>query len=522
VSADRSPAAERVRTAEVIGSLCLATDLGMGFPFEHGLQTTIIAMRLADRLGLDRKTCADTYYASLLSHAGCTTEVHVSAEIFGGSLTEHLNPVMRGSLPETLRGLLRALPEPGASGIIAAAQAARRLPRAARGLQPSLNATCEVAGMLAEHTGAPTSVRGMLAYLTDRWDGRGPLRRGRGEGIPLPMRIVHVAEDAALHRVLGGVDHAVGLIRERSGHAFDPAITACLVGAGSGMLHFEDGGSVWDEAMSMEPDPPRTLSGDAVEKALGAMGNFADLVSPFLSGHSAGVARLASTAAGRLGLDSTVVRRAGLVHDLGRVAVGARIWQKTEPLSADEWEKVRLHPYHTERVLSRAPVLAGLAPLASSHHERLDRTGYHRGAGPELPMEARLIAAADTFHSMCEPRPHRTALHPEKAAWALAEEANGGRLHPDAVAAVVEAAGIPAPPLERPEGLTEREVEVLGMLARGLATKQVAHALGISAKTADHHIQHVYAKIGVTSRAAATIYAMEKGLVGWARPPKAG
>jgi DNA-binding NarL/FixJ family response regulator len=123
---------------------------------------------------------------------------------------------------------------------------------------------------------------------------------------------------------------------------------------------------------------------------------------------------------------------------------------------------------------------------------------------------------------MCEPRPHRTALHPEKAAWALAEEANGGRLHPDAVAAVVEAAGIPAPPLERPEGLTEREVEVLGMLARGLATKQVAHALGISAKTADHHIQHVYAKIGVTSRAAATIYAMEKGLVGWARPPKAG
>ena len=242
--------AEEVRTAEIIGTLCLATDLGMGFPFEHGLQTTVIAMRLADTLGVDRETAVQTYYASLLAHAGCTTDVHVHAQVFGSSMTENFNPLMYGSSREVITGLIRSLPDPGASGPTRAAQVARRLPRMIRGSRPALAANCEVAGMLADQTGAPGSVAAMLDYLLERWDGRGPLHRARGEGIPLPMRIVHVAIDAALQRHLGGAAFAASLVGERSGHAFDPDVGGCLTQQSGEILAFDDATSAWDEVLA--------------------------------------------------------------------------------------------------------------------------------------------------------------------------------------------------------------------------------------------------------------------------------
>jgi HD-GYP domain-containing protein (c-di-GMP phosphodiesterase class II) len=238
------------------------------------------------------------------------------------------------------------------------------------------------------------------------------------------------------------------------------------------------------------------------------------------------VAELAGAAAHACGIDAAGVagiRRAALAHDLGRVAVHPRAWQKAGPLTADEWEQVRLHPYHTERVLSRSSFLRALAPVACGHHERLDGSGYHRGAtGADLPFPHRLLAAADAYRAMTEPRPYRDALAPERAAGELARETRAGRLDADAVTAVIEAAGQQAPRLERPAGLTDREAEVVGLLARGLQTKQLARRLGISTKTADHHVQNAYRKIGVSTRAAATLFAMEHGLVAWGELPIAG
>ena len=518
--------AEQLRTTEVIGTLCLATDLGMGFAFEHGLQTTVIAMRLADRLGVDRQTAVETFYGSLLSHAGCTADAHVAAEVFGGSLTEHFNPLMYGSSREVMTGLLRALPDPDSLGPARAAQIARRLPRLVRLSRPAIAANCEVAGMLAEQTGAPADVVASLAYLTDRWDGKGPLRRAAAETIPLSMRIVHVAIDAALQRRLLGAERAAQLAGERAGRALDPAVAGCVAVEGSELLDFADGSSVWEETLAAEPRPWLTLTGEQVDRALAAMGRFADLACPYHSGHSGGVAELAAAAAARCGMDAAgvrTVRRAGLVHDLGRVAVGAGVWGKPGPLSADEWEQVRLHPYRTERVLSRSRYLAALAPVACAHHERLDRSGYHRGLpAAEQTMPARLLAAADMFHTKCESRPHRAALSTEQAARALAAESTAGRLDPDAVATVIESAGEVVPHLDRPKGLTEREVQVLALLARGLQTKQVAKSLGISVKTADRHVQNIYTKIGVSSRAAATMFAMERGVVAWGEFPMGG
>lgn len=525
--ADTEPqATESVRAAEVIAALCLATDLGMGFPFEHGLQTTLVAMRLANRLEVERETASQVYYASLLSHAGCTTDAHVTAEIFGGSLTAHLHPAKYGSGREVIAALLRALPDPSRPALVRAAQTARRLPRMARAQRPQLAAHCEVAQMVADGVGAPPSVPDLLAFLLERWDGRGPLGRARGEAIPLPMRIVHVATDAVLQRLLGGEQHAARLVRERAGLGLDPEIAAALAENATELLELDPGASVWEAALASEPEPRLALDGEAIDRALVAMGGFADLISPYLTGHSTGVAELAGSAARQCRIDAPgvkAVRRAGLVHDLGRVAVDPRTWQKPGPLTADEWEQVRLHPYHTERVLSRSPFLSALAPTAGAHHERLDGSGYHRGSsGADLPLPARVLAAADAYRAMCEPRPHRDRLPPEQAAAKLADEASAGRLDAEAVTAVIEAAGQRAPRLQRPAGLSEREAEVVALLARGRQTKQVAHELGIAVKTADRHVQNAYAKMGVSTRAAATLFAMEHGLVAWGELPIAG
>jgi HD-GYP domain-containing protein (c-di-GMP phosphodiesterase class II) len=516
-----SRGAEQVRAAEVIGALCLATDLGMGFPFEHGLHTTLIATRLADRLEVDPVTASQTYYACLLSHSGCTTDAQVTAEVFGGPLTTHFNPVMYGSGREVFTGLLRALPDPENRAPVRALQAARRLPRLVREQRPHMTAMCEVARMLADGVGLPPSVQGLLAHLMGRWDGKGPLGGAKGDEIPLPMRIVHVAVDTAFQRLLGDEDHVVRVVREHAGHGLDPRVVTCLADNAGDILAFGGKPSAWDETLACEPRPQLILEGEAIDRAFAAMGGFADLISPYLTGHSAGVAELVTVAAQHCRIDAPVaLRRAAFLHDLGRVAIGASSWQKAGSLTADEWEQVRLHPYHTERVLSRSPFLAALAPVAGAHHERLDGSGYHRGSGgAELPLPSRLLSAADTYHAMTEPRPHREPLSPKRATVIVSEEASAGRLDADAVAAVVEAAGQRAPRIERPAGLTEREAEVVGMLARGLQTKQIGRALGISVKTADRHVQNAYRKIGVSTRAAATLFAMQHGLAAWGELP---
>jgi len=515
---------DEVRTAEVIGALCLATDLGMGLPFEHGLHSTLFATRLGKRLAIDSEAAAQTYYGCLLFYAGCTADAEIVAALFDeGALLTHFTPVMFGTRAQTMAGIMRALADPGSSPLMRVIQGASKLPRAARDHRRHVAALCEVAQMLSDRLGMPPSVRGLFTHLTERWDGKGEPAGLRGADVPLALRIIHVARDAAFQRMLGGEEHAARVIRARAGAAFDPQIATLLADEAADLLALDDEVSVWEEVLASEPAPQLTLQGDAIDGALAALGDFADLASPYLVGHSAGVAELATAAARRChfsAADLVAIRRAALVHDLGRVAVPAGIWQKAGALTPDEWERVRLHAYQSERVLCRSSFLAALLPVATAHHERLDGAGYHRRAtAAALTPAARLLAAADAYHAMTEPRPHREALSPQSAADVLGQEARAGRLDADSVVAVLEAAGHRAPHVARPAALTEREVQVIALLARGLQTKQVGHALGISAKTADRHVQNAYAKIGVSTRAAAALFAMQHGLVTWGELP---
>jgi HD-GYP domain-containing protein (c-di-GMP phosphodiesterase class II) len=514
---------DEVRAAELLAGLCLATDFGRGFPLEHGLHSTLVATRLCDRLGVDPTTAAETYYGCLLFYVGCTADAEIAADLFEeGMLSRHFDPVIFGGPIEVLGGVVRALAGPGPPHA-QAGRVLRRLPRAVTGHRGHMAALCEVGRMLSDRMGVGSGVSNLFLAFTERWDGRGEPRRLRREQLPLPLRIMQVARDATYQAMVGGRAHAERVMDQRAGHAFDPAVVAALIAGADSVLQEPGEGSVWEDVLAAEPGPPLTLGTAAIDRALGVMGDFADLVSPYLVGHSSGVAELAAAAGRVCGLSDDHVRdlrRAALIHDVGRVAVPTTVWQKPSPLTTDERERVRLHAYHGERALCRSPFLARLLPVATAHHERLDGSGYHRGStSSSLPPTARLLAAADVYRAMTEPRPHRPALSAREAGDALTAEVAAGRLDDTCVAAVLSAAGQPVRRRERPAGLTEREMHVMVLLARGLQTKQMARALGISTKTADHHVQNAYAKIGVSTRAAAAVFAMEHGLLLWGELP---
>ena len=255
------------------------------------------------------------------------------------------------------------------------------------------------------------------------------------------------------------------------------------------------------------------------------MADLVDLKSPCLAGHSRGVANLASAAARVAGYpddDVAVLRRAGLIHDLGRLGVSNAIWDKPGPLTEAESERVRLHPYLTDRMLARVDALGRSREIAARHHERLDGSGYPRGlSAAALTPPDRLLAAADVYHAMTEPRPHRDPLGPGPASRALRAEVTGGRLDSEAAEAVLAAAGHRVPARRAwPGGLTAREVEVLGLLARGRSNREIAQALVVTPKTAANHIEHIYTKLGISSRAAATLYATQHGLMGAFEPAR--
>jgi putative nucleotidyltransferase with HDIG domain len=340
----------------------------------------------------------------------------------------------------------------------------------------------------------------------------------QGEAILRSARIVQVAEEAEVFARIGGVEGAVAEVGKRSGSAYDPLVAECFRAHADALFAGLEVPSAWQAALAAEPGPPVWLPEEQVDGYLGAIAHFVDLKSPFAAGHSTGVAALAADAAAQMGLpeaEVATVRRAGLLHDVGRASVPNRIWEKPGPLTDAEWEHVRLHPYYAERLLGRSDALASVAALAGLHHERLDGSGYYRGLPATLlSPAARVLAAADTYHAMLEPRPYRAPLAPEGAVDALRREVSAGRLDGAAVAAVLRAAGHRVRRRrEWPAGLSSREVEVLRLLARGLSNRAVAHQLVLSEATVAAHIRHVYDKIGVTTRAAATLFAMQHGLL---------
>lgn len=387
-------------------------------------------------------------------------------------------------------------------------------------------AQCQATGALADRLGLGPEVRAPLQHNFARWDGKGLPEGLAGEEIALPMRIVHLAEIVEVFHRREGVEAAVHMARKRAGRSFDPAIVSEFCRLAPEILGGLDHDTNWEALTKDEPALRPPLTEGEVDNALEAIADFVDLRSPFFAGHSRGVADLAADAARKSGLveeDVMMLRRAALLHDLGRTGVPNTISEKPGPLTQAERERVRLHSYYVERMLARPPALARLAGIASFDHERLDGSGYHRGSsgGSQTPA-VRLLGAADAYHAMREERPHRRALSPEESAAELRADARAGRLDAEAVEAVLGSAGHRMRRRRKgPGGLTPRETDVLVCMARGMSNREVARALYISQKTVGNHVEHIYTKLGVSTRTAAALFAMQHGLVDPLEPSEA-
>ncbi|MBA3528220.1 MAG: HD domain-containing protein [Propionibacteriaceae bacterium] len=306
-------------------------------------------------------------------------------------------------------------------------------------------------------------------------------------------------------------------VRRRSGSYLDPELADVLASRAGELLGGIDDIDAYQGVLDAEPHPVRSVDDDELDVVARTFGNLVDLKSPWFHGHSAGVGDLAAAAVANLGLghDARTVRIAGYLHDLGRVGVSSRIWDKPGQLSLSERDQARLHAYHSERIIVRVPALSQAAELAGQHHERCDGSGYHRRqTAAQLTMPSRVLAATDAYRTLVEGRPHHPPAPPDEAADRLGTQARAGRLDRETVVAVLAATGLQSGGgRAHPFDLTERQVEVLRLVARGLSNPEIANRLVISRRTAEHHVQDMYLKIGVSTRAAAALFAMEHGLV---------
>jgi HD-GYP domain-containing protein (c-di-GMP phosphodiesterase class II)/DNA-binding CsgD family transcriptional regulator len=509
------------RLAELLGALSLACDVAFGFPLEKALRTCVMAVELGRRHGLPDEVLRDVYYSTLLTYAGCTAFSHEIAELSEGDDIATSNLMIFLDLGDPLEMVGTLVSRVGSQRRLVerARSVARVLVRGMKAGDKHAYALCDVATHLADLVGMSTGVRSALGEVCERWDGKGGPRRLAAEALLMPMRIVNVAHIAEIAHHRAGRTMAVEVIRKRAGGQFDPAIVKTFLEHSSALFDAVEGPSIWESFLEAEPRPHATADAKRFDDVASAFAGVGDLKSVWTLGHSPGVARLACTTADALGLsapEKQLLHRAALLHDIGRLGAPNRIWDKPGSLSRSEWEAVRMHAYWTERVLAQSTPLREAGKLASLAHERLDATGYHHGApSSQLGDGARILAAADAYHAMREPRAHRPALDLNQAADALLADVAAGRLDRATVTAILDIAGAQRspPPASWPCGLTEREVEVLRLLARGRSNKEIATGLGISPRTAQHHVIHIYEKIGRNSRAGAALFATEHQLL---------
>jgi HD-GYP domain-containing protein (c-di-GMP phosphodiesterase class II) len=508
-----------VKLPELVAAFSLASDLGLGQPLEHVLRSWLIATRLGDRIGVEPDERGALYYVSTLAWVGCVADTPEVAAWFGDDIDFRRGYYTYDLAGLPMLGFMLTHVGAGNPALYRLRLGAKLVVTGGKGIQQGLMSHCLTTARMAERFGLDEGrVCQPLQQVFARWDGKGMPQGMGGEDIAFPMRLFHLADMVEVHHRTGGTDAAVQVAQAKRGKQFDPAVVDAFCRVAGDVLGDASEEHDWPALIAAEPSLQRTLTEDELDTALEAVADFTDLRSAPRSGHSRGVADLAERAAGELGLpaaDATAVRRAALLHDIGMHGVPASILDKATPLSGTEAERLRMHPYYTQRMLARPDALARLGAIASLACERSDGSGYHRGlSGPAIPVTARVLAAACAFRAMTEPRSYRPALSPKQATDDLRAEVRAGRYDPAAVDAVLAAAGQRRGKRRSgPAGLTPREIEVLTLIARGATTRLVAERLFITPKTAETHIERIYAKTGASTRSTATLFAMQHGLL---------
>lgn len=511
-----------LRLTDLVAAFSLATDLGLGQPMEHVLRSWAIASRLGDHVGVEPEQRGALYYVATLAWVGCVADTPEVAAWFGDDIAFRGDSyhVDFSGLP--MLGFMLRHVGTGSPALRRLRLAASLVVTGGKGIEQGLMAHCLTTAQMAERLGLGEDVCLPLQQMFTRWDGRGVPGDVGGDGIALPMRLFHLADTVEVFHRAEGTDAAIAVALARRGTHFDPVVVDAFCAHAPDVLG-ETSTAGWREIVADEPGLQRRLTEGELDVALEAMADFTDLRSPSRAGHSRAVAELVARAAADFGLAQTEVvalRRAGLLHDIGLHGIPATILAREGALSEAESERLRMHTYYTERMLARPAALARIGAIAALAQERCDGSGHHRGlAGPAIPLTGRLLAAACAYRSLTEPRPPRPPMTEAQAAAQLRSEVRAGRLDVDAIEAVLGAAGQRRGRRRAgAAGLTPREIEVLQLIARGASTRGVAERLGITPKTAETHIERIYAKTGSSTRSTVTLFAMKNGLLGSFEP----
>jgi HD-GYP domain-containing protein (c-di-GMP phosphodiesterase class II) len=471
----------RVPVRDAVLALAFMGDLSMGCPVDHSRRTAWLAVRIAQAAGSSREQCQTANDVALLRWSGCTANAAGFDALLGDDVGDRQ------------RMLAMTLP-------IDAARA---------GAMRSLGAIhCEVSGDIAVQLGMEPDVEAGLRNLFEAWDGRGIPGRLSENEVPPSVYQVALASDLEILSRTRGLEAALSLIQSLCDSKYPAFLFRGVAASAPGWLVELDAGAAEASPILPSRHVPLELIADV-----------ADLKLPWLAGHSRKVADCAASAAALLGMDErnrAWIRRAGLIHALGRAALPNHVWERRGRLSLADREAIRLMPYWTLRAASLIPGIARDADLASYAYERLDGSGHHRSLeGSRLTMPQRVLAAAVAMVAMRSVRPWRGALDAERAAAILREEAAAGRFDPTAVDAVISACSseglrTKATP---PATLSAREVEVLRRISVGESNKAVARSLSISPSTVRTHVESVFRKLACSTRAAATLKALTLGLI---------
>lgn len=514
-------ASHGLRLGEFAATLALAQDNAFGQPLESQFRSCLLATWFCREAAFDPQVSSDVYWVALLRYLGCTGHAHEVATLFGDEIAIRAQTLVHDAAnpEEVIRDVITFAT--AGRGPEESSQIVKMIHEGAHAWAVHNFASgCEVTDMLLNRVDFGPGVRQALRFTFERWNGNGFPTHAKGEAIPLAMRLVHLTHDMEAIARLRTPAAALQAAAERRDRTYDPALVDIFLQHGAAWFDKLKHAEPWTDVLAFEPEPRRVLEDDELDNALLVAADFIDMKSPYMPGHSRKCAELCRDAARESRLpedEATALWRAALVHDFGITAVSNSIWDKPGALTRAERDRVELHTLLTEQMLRRSPALESLNRFAAAHHETANGSGYHKRLTAEaFDPNAGILAAAEIYAGLTMDRAHRPRFSEADAAAEMRSLMARGVLEKRTANAVLVAAGHGEARGRRapnPGGLSEREIEVLRLAAKGLSTKVIAEQLYISPKTADHHIQHVYTKIGVSTRAAAALWAMQNAVV---------
>jgi putative nucleotidyltransferase with HDIG domain len=424
----------QIALSGVIGALSYALDIAEGEPPGHAVRSCLIGMRLAAELDLSPSERSDLFYALLLKDAGCSANANRMAALFAADdrVAKATSKLVdwtdkRAALKWSIRTVA-----PGA-GLRRRIQVLRGIRDEGEVTRKFMEARCDRGAEIARMLFLSEQTAAAIRSLDEHWDGRGMPDGLAGEEIPLAARILCLAQTVEVFHAAGGVQAAKAMARRRRGRWFDPALVDAF-------MRFCDDRDFWaalraPDVSQWEPADLALVGDDArLDRIAQAFARVIDAKSPFTAQHSDNVAQIADGIAAVLEFDPVarrLLRRAALLHDIGKLAISNRILDKPGQLTDEEFRAIKTHPVHTLRILERAPCFAELADLAANHHEKLDGSGYPRSLGADdLDVPMRVLAVADVYEALTAARPYRGPLAPEDAL-AIIERDVPHRLDPD-------------------------------------------------------------------------------------------